>query len=189
MILSQKTIQEIKDKTGMKFDRAKDFSILAEDIFEKTGRTIGITTLKRLFGTIEDQRDAIGYTMNTIAIYLGYPSWKAYMGQDSFDSEWGYDDETFFIHLLEPGDQLKVQYLDRQVDFKVIDRSDGREIRRVLRVDDDGRHAELSPDAGQLLLQDPASGAAHHVANHQYLHTDTSVPVSGCVRSISANLL
>lgn len=135
MILSQKTIQEIKDKTGMTFDRAKDFSILAEDIFEKTGRTIGITTLKRLFGTIEDERDAIGYTMNTIAIYLGYPSWKAYMGQDSFDSEWGYDDETFFIHLLEPGDQLKVQYLDRQVDFKVIDRSDGREIRRVLRVD------------------------------------------------------
>lgn len=35
MILSQKTIQEIKDKTGMTFDRAKDFSILAEDIFEK----------------------------------------------------------------------------------------------------------------------------------------------------------
>ena len=33
MILSQKTIQEIKDKTGMKFDRAKDFFILAEDIF------------------------------------------------------------------------------------------------------------------------------------------------------------
>ena len=135
MKLSQKTIDEIKEKTGMKFDRAKDFAVLSEEIFDKTGRSIGITTLKRLFGTIEDERDAIGYTMNTIAIYLGYPSWKAYMGQDTFDSEWGYDDETFFVHLLEPGDQLQVQYLDRQVGFKVIDRSDGREIRRVLRVD------------------------------------------------------
>ena len=135
MILSQKTIDEIKQKTGMAFDRAKDFAVLSEDIFEKTGRTIGITTLKRLFGTIEDERDAIGYTMNTIAIYLGYPSWKAYMGQDTFDSEWGYDDNTFFIHLLEPGDKLIVHYLDRKVIFKVIDRSDGREIRRVLRVD------------------------------------------------------
>ena len=94
MKLSQKTIDEIKEKTGMIFDRAKDFSVLSEDIFDKTGRSIGITTLKRLFGTIEDERDAIGYTMNTIAIYLGYPSWKAYMGQDTFDSEWGYDDET-----------------------------------------------------------------------------------------------
>ena len=136
MKLSQKTIDEIKGKTGMRFDRAKDFAVLSEDIFDMTGRSIGITTLKRLFGTIEDERDAIGYTMNTIAIYLGYSSWKAYMGQDTFDSEWGYDDETFFIHLLEPGDKLQVQYLDRQVCFKVIDRSDGREIRRVLRVDE-----------------------------------------------------
>lgn len=133
MKLSNKTIEEIKEKTGMKYDRAKDFSVLAEDIFKKTGRSIGITTLKRLFGTIEDQRDAIGYTMNTIAIYLGYPSWKAYMGQDTFDSEWGFDDESFYIHLLEPGDKLSVEYLNRKVDFTVIEH-DGR---RVLRVDDD----------------------------------------------------
>lgn len=133
MKLSNKTIEEIKEKTGMKYDRAKDFSVLAEDIFKKTGRSIGITTLKRLFGTIEDQRDAIGYTMNTIAIYLGYPSWKAYMGQDTFDSEWGFDDESFYIHLLEPGDNLSVEYLNRKVDFTVID----YEGRRVLRVDSD----------------------------------------------------
>lgn len=140
MILSEKTIQEIKEKTGMKYDRAKDFSVLAEDIFIKTGRSIGITTLKRLFGTIEDQRDAIGYTMNTIAIYLGYPSWKAYMGQDTFDSEWGFDDDSFYIHLLDPGDQLSVEYLNRKVGFTVIDH-DGRKVLRV----DSNHNSSLMP--------------------------------------------
>ena len=124
----------------MKYDRAKDFSVLAEDIFKKTGRSIGITTLKRLFGTIEDQRDAIGYTMNTIAIYLGYPSWKAYMGKNIFDSEWGFDDESFYIHLLDPGDQLSVEYLNRRVDFTVIDHNG----QRVLYVDSD-QNSSLQP--------------------------------------------
>ncbi len=132
MKLSNKTIEEIKEKTGMKYDRAKDFSVLAEDIFKKTGRTIGITTLKRLFGTIEDQRDAIGYTMNTIAIYLGYNSWKDYMGHDSFDSDWGFDDETFYFKDLVLGDRLKVQYLNRNVTFSVVD----HEGTRVLKVEE-----------------------------------------------------
>lgn len=132
MKLSNKTIEEIKEKTGMKYDRAKDFSVLAEDIFKKTGRSIGITTLKRLFGTIEDQRDAVGYTMNTIAIYLGYASWKDYMGHDSFDSDWCFDDDLFYIHDLELGDQLKVQYLNRSVTFSVVDYEDTR----VLKVEE-----------------------------------------------------
>lgn len=132
MKLSNKTIEEIKEKTGMKYDRAKDFSVLAEDIFKKTGRSIGITTLKRLFGTIEDQRDAIGYTMNTIAIYLGYASWKDYMGHDSFDSDWCFDDDLFYIHDLELGDQLKIQYLNRSVTFSVVDYEDTR----VLKVEE-----------------------------------------------------
>ncbi len=132
MKLSNKTIEEIKKKTGMKYDRAKDFSALAADIFNKTGRTIGITTLKRLFGTIEDQRDAVGYTMNTIAIYLGFASWKEYMGHDSFDSDWCFDDDLFYIHDLELGDQLKVQYLNRSVTFLVVD----YESARVLKVEE-----------------------------------------------------
>lgn len=35
MILSQKTIQEIKDKTGMTFDRAKDFPSLPKTFLKK----------------------------------------------------------------------------------------------------------------------------------------------------------
>jgi len=141
MILSQKTIQEIKDKTGMRFDRAKDFSILAEEIFEKTGRTIGITTLKLLFGTIEDERDAVGYTMNAIAIYLGYTSWREYMTHDIFDSEWGYDDNTFYVQALELGDELTVHYLNRTVVFTVIDH-EGHRALQVL----ESANSSLRPD-------------------------------------------
>lgn len=44
-------------------------------IFNETGRTIGVTTLKRLFNYIDDNRKASDYTLNTISIYLGYVDW------------------------------------------------------------------------------------------------------------------
>ena len=43
--------------------------------YKETDRTIGVTTMKRLLGYISDERNTNEYTLNTIAIYLGYPSW------------------------------------------------------------------------------------------------------------------
>ena len=75
MILNEEIIKQIKDKSGLLLDQAKDISVLADKIFADTGRNIGVTTLKRLFGTINDSRMTIEYTLNTIAMYLGYSSW------------------------------------------------------------------------------------------------------------------
>ena len=54
MILNEEIIKQIKDKSGLLLDQAKDISVLADKIFADTGRNIGVTTLKRLFGTIND---------------------------------------------------------------------------------------------------------------------------------------
>lgn len=47
MILNNAIIEDLKEKSGLLFDKAGDFSILSSLIFDETGRTIGATTLKR----------------------------------------------------------------------------------------------------------------------------------------------
>ena len=84
MVFNTIIINDIKTKSGLKFDKTTDFSVLSTKIFKATGRTIGITTLKRLFNYIDDNRNTSNYTLNTIAIYLGYDSWIDYSVYRSF---------------------------------------------------------------------------------------------------------
>lgn len=49
MILNNAIIDDIKRNSGLLFDKAGDFGLLSTYIFKETGRTIGVTTLKRLF--------------------------------------------------------------------------------------------------------------------------------------------
>lgn len=52
MILSNIVIDDIKSKSGLLFDQAKDFEVLAKLILEVTQRSIGITTLKDCWGIL-----------------------------------------------------------------------------------------------------------------------------------------
>lgn len=119
MILSDKIIEEIKSESGLMFDKAGDFAILSSSIYAKTKRNIGVTTLKRLFCYINDERKASDYTLNTIALYLGYPSWTEYASARNLESEWGFDDESIYIQALDPGTHVTIQYLNRKVGFRV----------------------------------------------------------------------
>ena len=101
MILNNAIIEDIKEKSGLLFDKAGDFSILSSLIFKETGRNIGVTTLKRLFHYIQDDRKASEYTLNTIALYVGYKSWEEYSSAKNLVSDWGYNDETLYIHALD----------------------------------------------------------------------------------------
>ena len=56
MILNDTIIDDIKRKSGLMFDKAVDFGLLSSYIYKDTGRTIGVTTLKRLFNYINDER-------------------------------------------------------------------------------------------------------------------------------------
>ena len=75
MILSNIVIDDLKDKSGLLFDQAKDFDMLAKLILDVTQRSIGVTTLKRLMGYIDDDHRTNSYTLNTIALYLGFSTW------------------------------------------------------------------------------------------------------------------
>lgn len=120
MILSNIVIDDIKSKSGLLFDQAKDFEMLAKLILEVTQRSIGITTLKRLLGYIDDDHRTNSYTLNTIALYLGYSTWDAYLLARSVDSIWGFQDAAVYVKSLDVNTEICVKYMDRVVRFKVI---------------------------------------------------------------------
>ena len=68
MILNSLIIDAIKKKSGLCFDKAKDYDILCDKIFSSTNRTIVVKTIKRLIVYIVDDRKTNENTLNTIAI-------------------------------------------------------------------------------------------------------------------------
>ena len=120
MILNSKIIEKIKEKSGILFDKSKDFDLFCDAIYQQTGRMIGLTTIKRLMGYISDDRHTSDYTLNTIGIYLGYPSWEALCATLRIDSEWNFENEAFYVEELREGSCIGVKYLNRNVLFEII---------------------------------------------------------------------
>lgn len=120
MILNKQIITKIKDKSLLSFDKAKDFTILSSKIFEETKRSIGVTTIKRLLGYIDDSRKTNEYTLNTIALYLGYKNWNELCCSLRIDSDWNFEDDKVYVDDLEVGKEVFISYWDREVTFIVI---------------------------------------------------------------------
>lgn len=133
-VLSEIVIREIKGKCGLRFEQAKDFNFLAQDILDKTGRPIGVNTLKRLMGHIDDARDATKSTLNTIAAYLGADSWDDYNRRLTNESQIAFRDDTVYVNRLTPDQKVSVWYLNRYVVFDVERVADGLNALRVINV-------------------------------------------------------
>lgn len=56
----------------------QDFETLSNNIRAKTGVTLSVATLKRLWGKIRYDSKPTPTTLNTLAQYLGYESWRSF---------------------------------------------------------------------------------------------------------------
>ncbi|MEE0805124.1 MAG: hypothetical protein U0L77_06850 [Prevotellamassilia sp.] len=56
----------------------KEYEIVAEDIYTTLGDRLGINTLKRMFGKLNDNVTPTQTSLNIIARYLGYCDWDTY---------------------------------------------------------------------------------------------------------------
>ncbi len=75
-MLNNSIKKQIEDVYGHEIRYPKDCDALALDITLKTGCTISPSTMKRLFGFIKTDSKPNQYTLDTIAIYIGYKSWE-----------------------------------------------------------------------------------------------------------------
>ena len=61
----------------------KDFQELSERIFVHTRQQLSVTTLKRVWGRAERIANPSGATLDILAEFAGYDSWRAFRQQQS----------------------------------------------------------------------------------------------------------
>lgn len=87
--MKERLMQYIEGKIGLQMKRNHDFTILSERITAETNGKLSPTTLKRLWGYVNDQNSEPSiYTLDLLAEYLGfkdYDDFKRKIGSE--DSE------------------------------------------------------------------------------------------------------
>ncbi len=56
-----------------------DCNLLSQKIYDETQRQVSSSTLKRFFGLIKSNHNPSKYTLDTLAVFVGYKDWKDYL--------------------------------------------------------------------------------------------------------------
>ena len=112
----------LKQKSNRDFRLSGDCEYLALDIESVTGEHIGVNTLKRLLGFIDDEREPRISTLDVIARYLGFDNWDVLSVYDArSNSSFEPSTEEIRVSSLAIGQRLQISYLpDRQIDMEYI---------------------------------------------------------------------
>lgn len=119
----------IEKKLGKSIRYHSDLEFLCIEIEKETKQKISLNTLKRLFGFITGVSEPRLYTLDTIALYLGFTNWDVYLlsldqsGNSGFNSlqeikieslpvssivEFGYEPDRMVQIRYEGDNQFKV---------------------------------------------------------------------------------
>lgn len=101
----------LKSKSGRDLTTPADCEYIALDIYSVTNEHIGVNTLKRLLGFLEEDRDARVSTLNIIAQYLGYSNWETLSNADVCNSTFDNSTEDLNVETLSMGQQVEITYL------------------------------------------------------------------------------
>lgn len=121
-MLSEKSKSIIEHRLGQTIDSPHACSALQIDIEKSTGDSLGLNTLKRVFGIIEAGRKPHVTTLNVLARYAGYKSW-AHLLQDIGEGADSDFDEQNEIYSDEIPDGATVTYsygIDRRITLQHI---------------------------------------------------------------------
>ena len=110
-------IQLLKQQSGSDLRQPSDCELLSLDIEGRTGVHIGATTLKRLIGFANDEREPHASTLDVIARYLGYAHWEELSKiEDKGNSDFNTAGDEVRSAELKPSICVEITYLpDRKV--------------------------------------------------------------------------
>lgn len=113
-------IELLKRKSENDLRLPSDCELLSLDIQSKTGVRIGATTLKRLLGFAQDERQPHTSTLDAIAHYLGFAHWDEVMKiEDQGNSDFNNSSDELRSDSLQKGDCVQITYLpDRKLVFE-----------------------------------------------------------------------
>ena len=78
-MLSPVIKEQIELKLGRNIRYHSDLECLCIEIESQTKQKVSLNTLKRLFGFISGVSEPRLYTLDTIALYLGFTNWDVYL--------------------------------------------------------------------------------------------------------------
>ncbi len=105
-------LRRVREAVGLDMSRSAHFDVLAQHICDRTRQTLGVNTLKRMFGFKTEQVAPRRSTLDVIAQYLGYvdyDSLEKVMGDDS-DSSAFVAVDCLDVVSLEAGAMVRVAY-------------------------------------------------------------------------------
>lgn len=79
--------EKVEQKAGRKMMTPKDFDFLSESIFEEIHTRISPSTLKRIWGYLQNDNTPRSTSLNILANYVGYDDWDNFLA--SAEKEYG----------------------------------------------------------------------------------------------------
>lgn len=113
----------VEEKSGMTARTSRDFEILAEIITESGAGYVSASTLKRIWGYVEDNGGKHVATLDVLARYAEYPrgfnEFKKKI-ETRYQIESGYNSKRVLdVLALEPGRLVEVEWLpDRKIQLR-----------------------------------------------------------------------
>lgn len=111
MKLSFEIRELLKNKSGKELIEPSDCDFIVLDIYNVTHERIGINTLKRMLGFIDDERNPRISTLNIIAKYLGYSNWETLSKAELSNSTFDKIDGELDLESLCIGQKIELSYL------------------------------------------------------------------------------
>ena len=77
----------IEEAVGRKMKTPKDFDFLADQIFDKLHETVSSTTLKRMWGYLQESSSPRESTLDILAQFVDYKDWETFCSEASTQEE------------------------------------------------------------------------------------------------------
>lgn len=68
----------VEESFGCAVTTSRDFEELHESIFRRTGEMVSATTLKRLWGYLNEDVEPRRFTLDVLSRYAGWPGWETF---------------------------------------------------------------------------------------------------------------
>lgn len=104
----------IAESVMRSMDSPKDFEYLYNTIRERTNETIGLNTLRRMWGYVEGYPTVRESTLDVLCRFVGYPDWHTfvadYCGVEGSESSYRIVSATLNVEELAEGDVVAIAW-------------------------------------------------------------------------------
>lgn len=120
----QRLIDAVERSVGRQMVSPRDFDWLSEAIQSRLHTTVSASTLKRLWGYVDNPFQPSQYTLNVLARFVGYDGWEQFAGQrpaGKVPSDRILTDRVNVPNDLVVGDRLRLAWApDRVCDIRYL---------------------------------------------------------------------